>query len=105
MKRSLYQRIDCLLIDEGAQALESEILIPFNLVPSNLIIIGDPNQLSATIMSSEIQSKQLGLSIMSRLNEKCDYPMSLLDTQYRMHKEIVEFPNRVFYGIYVILLF
>jgi superfamily I DNA and/or RNA helicase len=46
---------DFLIVDEAAQALEAELCIPFQLNPQNMILIGDPQQLPATIMSQEVR--------------------------------------------------
>jgi hypothetical protein len=58
---------DVLLVDEAGQCLEGELLIPCFLNPSSLVLIGDPQQLSATVLSMEVQEKQLGGSSMQRL--------------------------------------
>ena len=63
----------------------------------NLILVGDPQQLPATILSRNILGTNRGQSTMQRLMEGCNYPVLLLDTQYRMHPEISSLPNRLFY--------
>jgi hypothetical protein len=91
---------DVLLVDEAGQCLEGELLIPCFLNPSSLVLIGDPQQLPATVLSMEVQEKRLGTSSMQRLmassqEKKTGY--QLLATQYRMHPSICSFPNDQFY--------
>ena len=93
---------DVLLVDEAGQCLEGELLIPCFLNPSSLVLIGDPQQLPATVLSMEIQEKQLGLSSMQRLmtsspQHQKQSGYQLLSTQYRMHPSICSFPNKQFY--------
>ena len=94
---------DVLLVDEAGQCLEGEVLVPCCLNPKNLVLIGDPQQLPATIISVEVHKKKLGNSSMQRLmacvhtkgNNQNGY--HLLSTQYRMHPDICSFPNSQFY--------
>jgi hypothetical protein len=92
-----FRNIDVLVIDEAAQAFEPELLIPMVLEPRNMVLIGDPKQLSATIISQPIQRDNLGQSCMQRLMTGCKYPFEMLTEQYRMHPEIVSFSNQQFY--------
>lgn len=72
-------------------------MIPFaSAKPANLILVGDPNQLPATVISQELRHLRKDTSTMQRLIS-LGYAFDLLDTQYRMHPEIVLFPNRRFY--------
>ena len=49
----------------------------------NLVLVGDPKQLPATIMSTRNQRSGRGQSAMQRLMERCGHPSTLLDTQVR----------------------
>ena len=89
--------VDVLIVDEAAQALEVELLIPLTIGAKNLILVGDPKQLPACVLSHENQQTKRGESLMQRLIERCAYPCNLLDTQYRMHPAISLLPNRLFY--------
>ncbi len=88
---------DVLLVDEAAQALEPELCIPFLLRPQHAVLVGDPSQLSATLLSVRAQRQCRGDSTMKRLMTRCEAPFHLLSTQYRMHPEISQLPNRLFY--------
>ena len=96
VKKNVYG-VDVLVVDEAAQALEVELLIPLSAAPKNLILVGDPKQLPACVLSMENQRTRRGESAMQRLMERCAYPSLLLDTQYRMHPAISMLPNRLFY--------
>lgn len=85
---------DLVVIDEAAQATEPASVIPLCLGASRLILVGDPQQLPATVISGSIP---LGLSLLDRL-VRSGVPVSRLDTQYRMHPAISAFPCRHFYG-------
>ena len=96
--RSNFVEFDVLIVDEAAQLFEPELLVPLQLYPSNLIMIGDPRQLPATIFSSRVQSAGLGISAMQRLMDSFSYPFDLLQIQYRMHPSISYFSNQQFYS-------
>ncbi|CAM9242233.1 unnamed protein product [Ectocarpus fasciculatus] len=89
--------IDVMVVDEAAQALEPELCISFSLFPEHLVLVGDPCQLSATLLSPRAQQLGRGDSTMKRLMNFCDRPFHLLSTQYRMHPQLSQFPNREFY--------
>lgn len=80
--------IDVLIIDEAAQAVEAETLIPFHYRPKKCLLVGDTKQLPATVLSVEATNRNFHWSMMWRLLEECRQPFLMLDTQYRMHPEI-----------------
>jgi hypothetical protein len=97
LKKSGLFSVDALIIDEAAQALEAEIAIPIAYAnPTSMILIGDPNQLPATLISLEAQRFGFGVSTMQRLFE-AGHEYHFLDTQYRMHPQIMQYPNKAFY--------
>ena len=59
-----------------------------------LVLVGDDKQLPPTIKSRA--AKELGDTTFSR-SRACGHPVYLLDTQYRMHPCISEFPSMMFY--------
>jgi hypothetical protein len=83
--------VDTLIIDEAAQAIEPELLIPLGVgarhgagkPPRRLLLAGDPRQLGATLTSQRAQQAGLGRSLLGRLMEDCGRPASLLTLQYR----------------------
>ena len=100
---------DALIVDEAAQALESEVLIAFARRPRRCLLVGDPAQLPATMASEVARRAGHDVSLMQRLlnianGEKLAVGApglrewyTLLDTQYRMHPDISKFPSKQFY--------
>ncbi|GLJ34015.1 hypothetical protein SUGI_0684140 [Cryptomeria japonica] len=89
---------DCLIIDEAAQLTEAESTIALQIRGlRHAILIGDPNQLAETVISKISQEAGYGRSLFERL-QHLGHPFHLLNTQYRMHPLICQFPNMEFYG-------
>ncbi|GLJ34036.1 hypothetical protein SUGI_0684510 [Cryptomeria japonica] len=89
---------DCLIIDEAAQLTEAESTIALQTRGvRHAILIGDPYQLPATVISLLSQKAGYGRSLFERL-QLLGHPVHLLNTQYRMHPSISQFPNMAFYG-------
>ncbi|XP_076761672.1 uncharacterized protein LOC143429781 [Xylocopa sonorina] len=96
------KRISVCIVDEATQSCEAETLIPLMLGINTLVLVGDHNQLPATILSPEAKKNGLDQSIFSRVQRAFESqpnnPIITLDIQYRMHKDIVFWPNKFFYG-------
>ncbi|KAH7967878.1 hypothetical protein HPB52_003729 [Rhipicephalus sanguineus] len=70
---------------------------------SKLILVGDPMQLPATVMSQDAADRGFQESLFERfynyLNQEADpKPIFTLNEQRRMHSEICWFPSNYFYG-------
>ncbi|PON78563.1 P-loop containing nucleoside triphosphate hydrolase [Parasponia andersonii] len=90
---------DAVVIDEAAQAVEPATLIPLQLLKSNgvkCIMVGDPKQLPATVLSNVASKFLFECSMFERL-QKAGHPVVMLTEQYRMHPEICRFPSSHFY--------
>ncbi|EGG16379.1 DNA2/NAM7 helicase family protein [Cavenderia fasciculata] len=87
---------DIVIIDEAAQAVETSTLVPIQHKCKKIILVGDPKQLPATIISPIAIKYKYDQSLFQRLQEKC--PPLMLTTQYRMHSTIRQFPSRHFYN-------
>ncbi|XP_068501053.1 helicase SEN1 isoform X3 [Phaseolus vulgaris] len=90
---------DAVVIDEAAQALEPATLIPLQLLKSSgtkCIMVGDPKQLPATVLSNVASKFLYECSMFERL-QKAGHPVIMLTEQYRMHPEICKFPSLHFY--------
>ncbi|XP_050212375.2 uncharacterized ATP-dependent helicase C29A10.10c-like [Mercurialis annua] len=93
-------RFDAVVIDEAAQALEPATLIPMQLLKRDgpkCIMVGDPKQLPATVLSKVASKFLYGRSMFERL-QRAGHPVTLLTKQYRMHPEISQFPSLRFYN-------
>ncbi|CAL1373907.1 unnamed protein product [Linum trigynum] len=90
---------DAVVIDEAAQALEPATLIPLQLLKSKgtkCIMVGDPKQLPATVLSSVASKYLYECSMFERL-QRAGHPVTMLTKQYRMHPDICRFPSLHFY--------
>lgn len=93
------QTVESLIIDEAAAACEPETYIPIaSKRPTSIMIVGDPKQLPATIMSQLAKSRGLAKSLQERLMYDEKHPYTMLKIQYRMRPEISCFPSTVFYN-------
>ena len=91
-------KIDVLIVDEAAQSSEGELIATFGCNPDYLVLVGDQKQLGPLIYSDFIKHIGIGGSAMDRLITRCKHKHYFLDTQYRMHPNISQFPNAQFYG-------
>lgn len=89
--------IDDLIVDEAAAATEPELYIPFHLDPRRLLVVGDPMQLPATVLSRTADLMGLSKSLHERLMYDLSWGHIMLDIQYRMRPEICRFPSARFY--------
>lgn len=99
-----------IIIDEVSQSLEPQCWIPLtvHLGCKRLVIAGDNMQLPATVKSKEVVAElikkgehiaDLEVTLFDRLvanHDGQDY-LKLLDVQYRMNAEIMEFPSKSLY--------
>ncbi len=87
---------DVVVVDEATQATEPSCLVPGTLAP-RLILAGDHKQLPPTVIGGD-ESLSLRYSLFERLIDIYGKERSLmLDTQYRMNKEIMSFSNKHYY--------
>ena len=88
---------ELVVIDEATQATEPAALIPF-IKGNKVILIGDHKQLPPTILSRKAAKKGLDKSMFERLYEIFgDEISSMLEIQYRMHDDIMDYSNYEFY--------
>jgi regulator of nonsense transcripts 1 len=85
------------LVDEATQATEPATLVPLTRGCKQLVLVGDHCQLPPTVLSTRAEEEGLGVPLFSRM-VACGVPPCMLDTQYRMHPSIAQFPSDLFYG-------
>jgi senataxin len=94
--QSSTRTFDAVIVDEAAQALEPSALIPLQLNVDRCILVGDPQQLPATVTSRKADENLFARSLFERL-QASGHSASLLTVQYRMHPSIRAFPSQHFY--------
>lgn len=90
------KRFGAVFIDEAAQALEAACWIPIRRA-SRVILAGDHCQLPPTVKSLQALKGGLGKTLMERIVENKPECVSLLEVQYRMNDEIMQFSSDYFY--------
>ena len=119
-KHTLKRPFQICIVDEASQCVEPEALLPLKLGFTKMIMVGDPEQLPATVTSLTAKNNRFDTSMFTRLfrfledtatmditgnnsekifvNRKPESPVQRLVFQYRMHSQIVMWPNSYFYG-------
>jgi regulator of nonsense transcripts 1 len=90
-------RFDSVVVDEAAQAVEPEVIIPLRMGPRRVVLVGDTNQLGPVVKCDRAKLGGLGVSLFERL-QSLDTPSAFLEVQHRMHPSISAFPSAEFYG-------
>jgi ATP-dependent RNA/DNA helicase IGHMBP2 len=82
-------------IDEPAQALEPACWVPITRA-DKVVFAGDHCQLPPTVKSLKAGKEGLNITLFEKciLRQKADV---MLETQYRMNEQIMNFPNKEFY--------
>lgn len=92
------ETFDLLLVDEATQATEPSTLIPLVKV-DKAILVGDHKQLPPTILNQKAESSGLARSLFERLLDVHGSEIkSMLNTQYRMNEQIMNFASQKFYN-------
>ena len=90
------RRFGTAILDEAGQALEPAAWIPIRIA-DRVVLAGDAFQLPPTVKNDKALKAGLGVSLLEKAIGR-DRNVHLLDTQYRMHADIMAFPNRTFYS-------
>ncbi|XP_063767169.1 3'-5' exoribonuclease HELZ2-like isoform X2 [Eleginops maclovinus] len=87
-----------ILIDECAMATEPQALIPLACNrPEKIVLIGDHKQLRPVVKDVHVRKLGMAKSLFERYHAMQKKRAVMLDTQYRMHEDICEFPSQEFY--------
>ena len=90
------RRFGTVVLDEAGQALEPGAWIPIRMA-ERVVLAGDACQLPPTVKDPAALKAGLGVSLLEKAIAR-DRNVHLLDTQYRMHEDIMLHPNRAFYS-------
>jgi superfamily I DNA and/or RNA helicase len=91
------QTFDWCIMDEASQSTEAAAWSPLQLA-ERLVLAGDHLQLAPTVISAEASAQGFTVSLMERLIKELGKGVSRrLTVQYRMHKQIMDFPSQEFY--------
>ncbi len=89
---------DWAVIDEACQATEPASWVPM-LRADRIVLAGDPFQLPPTILSVPAAEQGFAVSLLERLMQIHGPKVTrMLTTQYRMHRDIMNFPSAMFYS-------
>ena len=91
-----HRHFGTLFIDEAAQALEPACWAAI-LKADRVILGGDHQQLPPTVKCVEAARKGLSNTLMQHITHSKPECVTLLNMQYRMHRDIMAFPSRWFY--------
>ncbi len=92
-------KIERVFIEEAAQTILVDSIIPLTKYTKHLVLVGDPKQLKGMVTSNESRRYGYDMSLMHFLENKHEkHNKILLRTQYRMHPDISVFPNNQFYN-------
>jgi senataxin len=94
-------KFEVVVIDEAAQSVEPSTLSALQLGSRHAVLVGDPQQLPATIFNVSGRESKYDRSLFQRLEEAGE-PVYMLNEQYRMHPQISHFPRHIFYGGYLL---
>jgi predicted DNA helicase len=89
------KEFNTVFIDEAAQALEPATWIPI-LRANRVVFAGDHFQLPPTVKSLEAGKQGLSITLFEKTIQRQQADV-MLQTQYRMHENIMKFSSKMFY--------
>jgi len=90
------RKYETVIIDEAAQALEPACWIPI-LKGKSIVLAGDHCQLPPTVKSTKQIGRGLNYSLFEKLITHYPTAVSLLNVQYRMNQQIMNYPANALY--------
>lgn len=66
-----FRRVAICVVDEASQCVEPEALVPLGMGFEKMVLVGDPEQLPATVSSRAAKKGSLDASLFSRLFRCC----------------------------------
>ncbi|CAK0789662.1 unnamed protein product [Prorocentrum cordatum] len=92
------QWVQTVLIDEACQLAEAVTIVPLRSSIQRLVLVGDPRQLPALVLSRAAEHASYGRGMFQRLVSIGERP-EVLEIQYRMHRDVVAWPANHFYRL------
>ncbi|XP_036955916.1 helicase with zinc finger domain 2-like isoform X2 [Acanthopagrus latus] len=87
-----------ILIDECGMATEPQALIPLVCNnPEKIVLIGDHKQLQPIVKNAHVKKLGMAKSLFERYYTIHKKRAVILDTQYRMHEDICNFPSNEYF--------
>lgn len=90
------RQYETVIIDEAAQALEPACWIPL-LKANRVVFAGDHCQLPPTVKATSKAGEGLYLTLFEKLVHQYPAAVSLLNVQYRMNSQIMQYPSQALY--------
>ncbi|WP_303311610.1 AAA domain-containing protein [Hymenobacter sp. BT730] len=87
---------ETVFIDEAAQALEPGCWIPITKA-NRVVLAGDHQQLPPTVKSEKAAQEGLRETLFEKCIKRQPHTARMLQVQYRMHEQIMEFSSEQFY--------
>ena len=88
---------DWVILDEATQAVDPIALAALQR-GARAVLVGDPKQLSPTVVDPEVARAGLGTTLFERLAARWkDNAIRMLTLQYRMHETLMQFPSESMY--------
>lgn len=92
------EKFDTVIIDEASQQTEPASLVPLIKGCAKAVLVGDHLQLRATVQQhAAVQGFDISLFERLYTKDTAGAQKIMLDSQYRMHREICDFSSREFY--------
>ncbi|KAJ9644513.1 hypothetical protein H2201_000287 [Coniosporium apollinis] len=94
------EKFEIVLIDEASQQIEAMSLVPLVKGCERAVLVGDHVKLRATIRN-HAKLVNFDISLFERMYGEHDRPevcKVMLDTQYRMHRDVCSFSSTEFHG-------
>ena len=97
------QKFDVVIFDEASMSFIPQVIFSSSLASKYFVCIGDFKQLPPIVQSEEAENLNVDIfqycGITSAVaNNMCHKWLCMLDTQYRMNKEIADFVSRTMYA-------
>ena len=91
------RRFDLVVLDEATQTPDPVALVAAKRA-RRLVLAGDHEQLPPTLLDADAAREGLAYTLFERLVDRTPAAVRMLNVQYRMHADLMEFPSLTRYG-------